>query len=428
VSHRARALFCAFWCSALLQASSVPAQTIAHRGFVDLRGTFYPQDAVNDRQNVIADLRVREEVFLRPVGWLRFAGGVDAVANTYNQVDRAWRLDWQDRRIRRPALSLRRLAATVSRGPFTLDVGKQFIRWGKADIVTPTDRFAPRDFLNVIDAEFMAVTGARGVLARGADTLEAVVVPRFTPSRVPLLEQRWSPSVQEVTLVDGTTPAALPRGAQAGLRWGRMAAGYEWSLSFFNGYNHLPNVRLTVPALQGADALTVGTPVELPIPVTLTRAYPHMRMYGGDVAVPTRWVTLKGEAALFGSRDEQTDEFALYVVQAERQTGEWLLIGGYAGTVVTSRRAAGTFAPDRGTARSFLGRASYTIDANRSAAVEGALRQNGDGMYVKGEWSSAIGPHWRATLTGVAIRGETDDFLGQFRRNSNVSVGLRCSF
>ena len=41
--------------------------------------------------------------------------------------------------------------ATVAAGGFTLDVGKQFIRWGRADVLNPTDRFAPRDFLNVID-------------------------------------------------------------------------------------------------------------------------------------------------------------------------------------------------------------------------------------------------------------------------------------
>lgn len=419
------------WCWAVLFSAPVGAQTVTHRGFVDLRGTFYPQDAVNDDRNTVADLRAREEVFVGLAPWLRLAGGLDAAANSYDQVDRGWRLDWRDRRVRRPALSLRRLTGTVSRGGFTLDAGKQFIRWGKADIVTPTDRFAPRDYLNVIDTEFLGVTGARVAFAKGTDTVEAVVVPWFTPSRVPLLDQRWTPVVPGFVPIDATAPSALPKGAQTGLRWAHLADGYEWSLSFFNGYNHLPNVQTTVPPLPsvpGAAGTLTGGVVGLAIPVELTRSYPQMRMYGGDAAVPTRWMTLKGEAAFFGSNDTATDEFVLYVLQAERQTGEWLLIGGYAGTAVTKRRAAGTFAPDRGTARSLLGRASYTIDANRSAAIEAAVRQNGDGVYVKGEWSSAIDGHWRMTVTGVVIRGETDDFLGQFRRNSNMSLALRYSF
>ena len=75
-----------------------------------------------------------------------------------------------DRDLKRPALSIRRLSATLSRGPFTLDAGKQFIRWGKTDIITPTDRFAPRDFLNVIDTEFLPVTGVRGGVRLGDGT------------------------------------------------------------------------------------------------------------------------------------------------------------------------------------------------------------------------------------------------------------------
>jgi len=419
------------WCWALPFSAPVGAQTVTHRGFVDVRGTFYPQDAVNDGRNTVGDVRVREEVFVGLAPWLRLAGGIDAAVNSYDQVDRAWALDWQDRRLRRPALSLRRLTGTVSRGGFTLDAGKQFIRWGKADIVTPTDRFAPRDYLNVIDTEFLGVTGARVAFAKGQETVEGVIVPRFTPSRVPLLGQRWTPVAPGVVPIDGTASSALPKGAQTGLRWAHLADGYEWSLSFFNGYNHLPNVQTTASPLPSVPASTGTLPGGVAggaIPVVLSRSYPRMQMYGGDVAVPTRWMTLKGEAAFFGSNDTATDEFVLYILQAERQTGEWLLIGGYAGTAETKRRAAGTFAPDRGTARSFIGRASYTIDANRSAAIEAAVRQNGDGVYVKGEWSSATGGHWRTTVTGVVIHGATDDFLGQFRRNSNVSLALRYSF
>ena len=82
--------------------------------------------------------------------------------NTHDQVEDSWRVDISDRGMLRPRCRSAGSPATLTRGPFTVDVGKQFIRWGKTDIVTPTDRFAPRDFLNVIDTEFLAVTGARG--------------------------------------------------------------------------------------------------------------------------------------------------------------------------------------------------------------------------------------------------------------------------
>jgi hypothetical protein len=118
----------------------------------------------------------------------------------------------------------------------------------------------------------------------------------------------------------------------------------------------------------------------------------------------------------------------LYVVQAERQTGEWFLVGGYAGEHVTERRALGTFAPDRGLTRAIVGRASYTIDVNRSASLEAAIRQNGDGAYLKAEYSQAAHGHWRTTVSGSLVSGDAGDFIGQYRRNSHVRLALRYSF
>jgi len=165
------------------------AQTLTQRGFVEGGILLFPQQAPNDPTRAVADLLARDEV---PAPWMQLGGGLDVRADSHDQVDDRWRLDLDDRGVRRPRASLRRLTATFTRGPFTIDAGKQFIRWGKADVINPTDRFAPRDFLNVVDSEFLAVTGVRGVAQYGAETFEAVWVPRFTPSRVPLLDQRWT--------------------------------------------------------------------------------------------------------------------------------------------------------------------------------------------------------------------------------------------
>jgi hypothetical protein len=108
--------------------------------------------------------------------------------------------------------------------------------------------------------------------------------------------------------------------------------------------------------------------------------------------------------------------------------GEWTLVGGYTGEVVTSRRATATFAPDRGMSRALVGHASYMIDVNRALAFEGAVRQTGRGAYTKVEYSRAYGQHWRATGAGAIVRGEPGDFLGQYRRNSHVALALRYSY
>ena len=391
----------------------VGAQTLTQRGFVEGSALVFPQQAPNDPTRLVGDVLAREEVFFKPAPWIQFAGGVDLRANSHDQVDD--RFDLDDRGRQRPRASVRRLAATLTHGPFSLDVGKQFIRWGKADIINPTDRFAPRDFVNVVDTEFIAVIGARGVVQSGNETFEAVWVPRFTPSRMPFLDQRWTAVPSEaaaIPLIDaGST---LPGGAETGLRWNHVGVGVEYSLSFFDGFNHLPNIDSRV------------RPV--PLQIEVTRTYPAIRTYGADAAMPTRWFTIKGEAAYVTSPSALTDEYVLYVVQLERQTGEWVIVGGYAGEAVTARRSALAFAPDRGMTKSIVARASYTLDANRSLAMETAVRQNGDGVYAKADYSQARGQHWRATVTGVVIAGQSDDFLGQYHRNSHVALTLRYSF
>jgi len=397
----------------------VDAQTLTQRGFADGGVFLFPQETPNDRERAVGDLLVRDEIFVKPTGWLQFAAGIDLRANSHDQVDDQWALDLADRRALRPRLALRRLAATFTHRALTIDAGKQFIRWGKTDIVTPTDRFAPRDFLNVVDTEFLPVAGVRGVVQAGANAVEAVWVPRFTPSRVPLIDQRWTAVPSEfaaVRVIDAG--ASLPDRSQAGLRFSRIAERVEYSLSFFDGFNHLPNVSV-IPA---------PTPLGAVPALAVRRAYPSIRSYGGDAALPAKLLTIKAEAAYFTSPSADTDEYVLYVVQLERQTGEWLIVGGYAGEAVTARRSTLAFAPDRGLTRSIVARASYTIGPTESIAFEGAVRQNADGMYAKAEYSQARGQHWRTTIAAVAIGGRAGDFLGQYRRNSHVKASLRYSF
>jgi hypothetical protein len=248
----------------------------------------------------------------------------------------------------------------------------------------------------------------------GRDTFEAVWVPSLTPSRTPLVDQRWTvppAGLEGVPLIDGG--AQFPNGSQEGVRWSHAGSAAEFALAFFNGFNNLPNIETRVLA---------------PLAIELTRSYPDIRTYGGDLAIPTVWLTFKSEAAYTTSPSATSEEYVLYVVEVERQTGEWVLDVGYAGEVLTRSGPSLQFAPDRGIARSILGRASYTVDPRRTVAIEGVVRQNAAGFYIKGEYSQAFGQHWRVNADGVAIGGSPDDFLGQYSRNSNVSLALRFSF
>lgn len=397
-------------------AALLLAQSFTQRGFLETRALVYPQDAPNDSANIVGDALLRWEGQYKATSWLNISGSFDARTDTHRQVARTWPVDWDGRNIQRPALSMRQMSATLHRGKFTAEIGRQFIRWGKTDILNPTDRFAPKDYLaSVVDSDFLGVNALRATYESGANTLDFVWQYRFTPSRTPLLLQRWTvppPEAEGFALKDGG--ARYPGGSQYGVRWNHLAQGYEYSFSFVNGYQTLPTFDVT--------ALPVAQPT-----LALTRAYPQLRMYGADAAVPLTWFTVKTEAAYLTSSTPGAQEYLLYVVQLERFVKEWNFVGGYAGSYTTREPATPLqFAPDRGFAKSFVGHAGLTIDTNRSLAFDTAIRANGS--FLKFEYTHAKGQHWRAVAGAAWIRGNMDDFLGQYRRNSYLSLAIRYSF
>ena len=397
-------------------AAMLLAQDFSQRGFVENRTLVYPQTAPNDSGHVVNETLLRWDASYQPKPWLTFSGSFDARTDSRRQVARTWDVDVNGQNILRPAFSIRRMSATLHRGKFTAEVGRQFIRWGKTDILNPTDRFAPKDYLSsVVDTDFLGVTAARVTYEAGADTIDMVWQPIFTPSRTPLLNQRWTslpPQAAGIALLD--QGARYPGGSQQGVRWNHVARGYEYSLSFFDGFQNLPSFDATLAS-------------SLPPQVALLRTYPRLRLYGGDFAVPLSWFTVKSEAAYLTSSTPGAEEYALYVVQVERLVREWSFMGGYAGSVTTRDPASPLqFAPDRGIARSFVGRAGLTIDANRSLAIETAIRAAGS--FVRFEYSQATGKHWRTTAGIAWIRGDMQDFLGQYNRNSYASLAIRYSF
>jgi hypothetical protein len=397
----------------LTAAALCGAQDFSQRGSIETRLVLYPQTAPGDSARAAADALLNYELSYKLSQKWSVSAAIEADTDTHRTYERRLHFSWQDRETLRPAFALRRLAARYSSGKLILEFGKQLIRWGKADILNPTDRFAPKDFLNVVQTEYLGVMAARAQYGTQSNTLEVVYVPYFTPSRMPLLNQRWTPLPEGLAIQD--QGSQFPGGPQFGGRWNHIGNAAELSLSYFDGYNHLP--------------LVGGTRALLPAPTLLVyRYYPRIRTYGADAAIALKPFTVKLESAYFTSSRRDTDEYLIYVLQLERQVGEFLFLGGYAGQMVTRITGSPNFDPERGMTRSVLGRASYTVDVHRSVSVEAAVRQNGRGVLVKTEYTQALGAHWRATTGFVWIHGAENDFLGQFHYNSFATLGFRYSF
>src|SRR5205823_8320444 len=134
------------------------------------------------------------------------------------------------------------------------------------------------------------------------ETVEGVWLPQMTPSRLPLLTQRWTvipPEAAGFTLQD--KGSVFPSASEQGIRWSHSGR-FDMGVSFFNGFNHLADINAAVDNARKT--------------ITLTRTYPDLRTYGAELAVPTRIVTWNGEAAYFTSPSATSEEYVLYVIEA----------------------------------------------------------------------------------------------------------------
>ena len=394
---------------------TVHAQGLSQRGFIEMSGNIYPQIVPGDSAHGIGETRLRYEPKWQAKPWLTFDASFEERVDTHGQDARTLHIDWTDRSLQRPALSVRQLSAVLKRDNLTVSAGKQFIRWGETDFLNPTDRFAPKDLLTIVDQDVLPVTAARLTYTLGNNALNLVWQPFFTPGRIPLVNQRWTFVPEAFSRFDVVDLGSrFPGRSSFGARWSRTSAGYEWSLSYYDGFNYLPSLNATIDATLAR--------------ITFSRSYPALRMYGGDLAISLPLLTLKGEAAYYTSPANQQDEYVLYVLQAERQIRELQVVFGYTGEVVTAHEGAQQFLGERGFARAVFGHARYALSANRTLTLDVFVRQNGGSALLRPGYSHSFGDHWHASVNYAWLTGNGNDFLGQYHRNSFATLGVRYSF
>jgi hypothetical protein len=157
--------------------------------------------------------------------------------------------------------------AAIRSGDLDFRIGQQRIRWGKADVVNPTDFFTPIDFrapLPLEEDRYLSIAALRADWRiDDTKTLSLVVQPDFVPSELPSPPAAAAFDVRE----DQRSSSFRP---QWGLRFERSGEQLDWSLSGFSGYTNLP-----VLTAQGISPQ--GRPQFL-------RHYPRMDGFGADMA------------------------------------------------------------------------------------------------------------------------------------------------
>lgn len=206
-------------------------------------------------------------------------------------------------------LELREGYVHVYAGDLELRVGKQIIVWGRADEINPTDWLSARNLTLLLPDSFDQRIGIFAVkadyyLPKGF-RVTGVWQPVPTTSVIPL------PSVPGISFQRQLPDVEIENG-ELGFKLDQSGGDIEWSVSYFTGFNKLPEVSLIVP----------------PPPVTVV-GLSHHRIHGAGadfVYIHGSW-GFRGEGAYVhtknpkGRRRDIQTPYAFYVFGIEKDFG-----------------------------------------------------------------------------------------------------------
>jgi hypothetical protein len=430
----------------LLVLLAPPSEALAemawgYGGFLESRAEVYPQRPHPADTHALAlghaQLWIQGMVHQR-LSW-RTSG--DLRLDTHDNVDRHRWLDLSQRGLQQPAGALRELYVTVNLGSVDVRLGKQEIRWGRADGFNPTDNLVPYDYLNIVAEERIPVPAAKMDVYIGDTRLEAAWIPWFTPTRLPLLNQRWFPRLptstkaplgpmgEEIDVAlafdDGRIdfPARTLRNGQWGVRWNQVVGGGEFSLSYFDGFDDLPVFRPTT----APQPLVAVRPQLL---ITLDREYHRMRVFGADYASALGPFGVRGELAYFDveSSAPLNRDRLVFVIGLDRTWGDWFAIVQYTDQIPARDVQDALVFPDQGLRSAILYRIERTLSGSQSIEIKGVIGVRDRDFLVQMGYNVALSDAWRLKAGITFLGGPRSSYLGQYRDNNYVNLQLRYSF
>ncbi len=237
-------------------------------------------------------------------------------ADSGNYVKEPW-MNFRDSNFRDPYFSFNQGYLRYRAESFDVTAGKQIYSWGTADGYNPTDYLLnPWDYQDIPDREKLGVFSISANYSPLPDTsFQFIVIPLFTPSRIPMVDNRWLgvgeaavgffkslgagplakqlarfvvlPAIDFIIKDGRKLPPSRFENTEVAFRAKTSAiSGWDLSLSYFDGYDNLP-----VVTVQGPICIVRGICVGPPKTV-----FPRVRAPGFDFSTTFGKLEVHGEA------------------------------------------------------------------------------------------------------------------------------------
>ncbi len=335
-----------------------------------------------------------------------------------------------------------------------LRVGKQLHAWGQADGLNPTDNLTAWDWSDLLDTEDekIGALSARAKFYLGGWTLVGVVAPSLGRSVLPEPDSRWWPDLDlpttvpnpvypqigtpalDVTYVDGGTlfPNQGPASSGYALKLAGGSRGWDYSISWFDGFDDLPVIHQTTVINTDFTAAEV----------TWQRRYHRRPAVGTDFATTFNKLGLRGEGAYYltddpdGSDPEIDDPYGQYVlgidytfrdISPEKDLFvlvQWIRefqIDGQDETYESTDL-------NHIFQKSLFGKMELSLGTFAKVTAQGVYNLESEDWWVQPglDWDIADGVRLRVGID--LLGGAGDTFFGGFEDNRRLQVRLKYAF
>ncbi|MGH7391760.1 MAG: hypothetical protein ACREM3_20240 [Candidatus Rokuibacteriota bacterium] len=440
-----RAICATFLLGTLLVPASGAAEPpslaeLGIKGEVTFKNFSHFQETDNDDRNF------RNEVILE-VGWLHRwerRGSLALVLQARGDdagFAEGVRFQIPDTNEHRSILAVKEAVGTLLGGPVEVTAGKQIFAWGTADAFNPTDRINPYDYLDVLDNEKLGVYSAAARLGAGPASLTFAVVPFFTPSRLPLPDDRWTPVPPPgftAVVDDRDLPGRAVENMQYAARLKATVGGWDLSLSYYDGFDDIPAFRASPATVAPGAVVPRFTPV-----------YTRVRVAGADFSTTWRGFEFHGEGAFTSVQSNgRQDDFQGIVGFSHTWDGlgwRWLerttLLLEYARQVLLGpvrdptilkagdSNQVGDLLADNAFRDTVVGRLRLDVDDETQVELAGLLDlTRSPSYYAQLKVSHRLRAAWFVEAGLDVMGGAGDTFWGRWRDNDRFFFLLKYYF
>ena len=332
---------------------------------------------------------------------------------------------------------------------FDLRIGKQIYKWGKSDAINPTNYFSNTDYSDIIDTEDEEI----GVISLnlkyyiGNVVIEGVIAPSFIPSVLPDSSARWWPTLPKNVsnplypavgwqLLETnyffpapTIPQFGTQSFQYSVKLSGFMRGLDYSLSWFNGFNDLPDLYF----VNEIDTMTFSS-----VNISSIYSYNRINALGVNLAFNAGKFSVRGEAAYFitedwdGEKELIDDPYLQYVIGVDRIFfGDKLF--------VLAQWIQELQVPDRNTTysvydlkhifqKSVLGRVEYKLNDSFKFSVQGIYNIDNEDFWIQPAINWIIYDGIEFNLIYDHVEGSENSFFGLYKDNKRIQVKLKYNF